>query len=65
MLRTVSLLVVVAVVGLSQARPGSTDDLLGLFSRDEVYPQLRAVPNPKTPNQILGAVIEGAVDKMK
>ncbi|XP_042867225.1 uncharacterized protein LOC122250034 [Penaeus japonicus] len=65
MLRIVSLAVTLAVV---VARPNQWDDQLGLFPADgtDSQPILpRAVANPTTPNQILDAVLEGAVGYME
>merc|ERR1712168_350465 len=65
MLRTV---IVVVTVAVCAARPGQLEDQLGLFPADDGDSQSilpRAVPNPKTPNQILDAIIEGAVEYME
>ncbi|KAG7161616.1 hypothetical protein Hamer_G014183 [Homarus americanus] len=43
-------------------RPDSLEEDVGLFSSDVLQP--RAVPNPKTPNQILDAIAEGAVKEI-
>nr|XP_027221707.1 uncharacterized protein LOC113813849 [Penaeus vannamei] len=65
MLRIVSLAVTLAVC---VARPNQWDDQLGLFPADggDSQPILpRAVANPTTPNQILDAVLEGAIAYME
>ncbi|XP_063615730.1 uncharacterized protein LOC134788881 [Penaeus indicus] len=64
MLRIVSLAVTLAVC---VARPNQWDEQLGLFPADggDSQPILpRAVANPTTPNQILDAVLEGAIAYM-
>ena len=53
MLRIVSVVVLLAVCG---ARPRQWENQLGLFSR--------VVANPKTANQVLDNILEGAVDRM-
>jgi len=65
MLRIVSLAVTLAVC---VARPNQWDDQLGLFPAEggDSQPILpRAVANPTTPNQILDAVLEGAITYME
>merc|ERR1712212_951264 len=64
MLRIVIAVVTVAVCA---ARPSQWEDQLGLFPAHDGDSQSilpRAVANPTTPNQILDAIIEGAVQYM-
>lgn len=61
MLRIVSFVLLVA---LCASRPSDLEqeEQLGLFSAAESSPvQVRAVPDPTTPNQILDAIIEKAL----
>jgi len=62
------IVIVVVTVAVCAARPSHLEDLLGLFPADEGDSQsilARAVDNPTTPNQILDAIIEGAVQYME
>lgn len=62
MLRIVSLAV---ALGACAAIPGQRDDPLRLVGGDPQPLPARAVDNPATPNQILDAVLEGAVQNMQ
>jgi len=63
MMRTVTFVLLVA---LCASRPSDVEDQLGLFSAEESSAiEVRAVVNPTTPNQILDAIIEGALGYIK
>jgi len=62
MLKIVTLVLLVAFCA---SRPNNWEEELGLFSVEESALEVRAVANPKTPNQILDAIVERALGYVK
>merc|ERR1711915_782835 len=52
-------------VAFCASRPNNWEEELGLFSVEESAVEVRAVANPKTPNQILDAIVERALGYVK